>query len=436
MTEFYAFRNHPLGNETKKIVSSIYRNVSRTNFSASGVHKAQERIIDELLKTENAWSLLRSDQRKMIQQANTIATERKQQSTVISSEDKSTIGFFQRTAKEKGVDIANLQYRHWLLRYVGDGIAWRMLGYRRDLIRALGGKQPINSISGKDGLNTELKIFNDVKELGRGWVAVLHDLTNCLRTSDLSVFYYKRLIRILEIKQRNQLIGRENIGLERNKPSARQARQEQRLYRIFNYLSTGNISDLFPDVAGKLIRTPTREIYNFPMISKVLGDARRNGSGIISPEPGLLYISWNTHSCSTDQAFENAIREFPEIFSSQFTFRSISPRSDEYYLLLPITAMEISSQDVIDIIFGTLGLITIVNFAQLENYFQIKGIPLKIIHDAKKKYHLIIESTPYKGEVMDGLWDRLLLEGLSLDSFYSLISDIYRQTNEIAKSFQ
>jgi hypothetical protein len=72
------------------------------------------------------------------------------------------------------------------LRCVGDALAWRVFGFERRHILALCRNQLPGVMAGKAGLAAERERVAQAYEAGR--FAILHDLTNCLRIGDVTVF--------------------------------------------------------------------------------------------------------------------------------------------------------------------------------------------------------------------------------------------------------
>ena len=73
------------------------------------------------------------------------------------------------------------------LRCVGDALAWRGFGFERRYILALCRNEPPGVMAGKAGLAAErARVDQAWKEDGK--FAILHDLTNCLRIGDVTVF--------------------------------------------------------------------------------------------------------------------------------------------------------------------------------------------------------------------------------------------------------
>ena len=71
------------------------------------------------------------------------------------------------------------------LRAIGDGIAWRFLGYRRQWIVLMGRNQRPGLMSDKPGFETEWQLFNEHWDDGEP--TVLTGLTNCITLGDLLV---------------------------------------------------------------------------------------------------------------------------------------------------------------------------------------------------------------------------------------------------------
>jgi hypothetical protein len=71
-------------------------------------------------------------------------------------------------------------------RCVGDALAWRVFGFQRKHIIARAQNAPPGIWAGKVGLARELEAVEEAR--ANGHFAILHDLTNCLRIGDVTVF--------------------------------------------------------------------------------------------------------------------------------------------------------------------------------------------------------------------------------------------------------
>ena len=86
--------------------------------------------------------------------------------------------------------------------------------------------------------------------------------------------------------------------------------------------------------------------------------------------------------------------------------------------------MDLSPQDITDIIFGRIALMCMLNYACVESCCRDNGVPLTFHHEPAGQFGITVDSKPYGGEDCDGLWDRLLLDALSHQSFTDLIKTI------------
>lgn len=82
---------------------------------------------------------------------------------------------------------------------IGDALAWRVFGFERRYIIALSQNAPPGVMAGKEGLGAEREqVARAWREDGR--FALLHDLTNCLRIGDVTVFGNDGSHKIVEVK--------------------------------------------------------------------------------------------------------------------------------------------------------------------------------------------------------------------------------------------
>lgn len=72
-------------------------------------------------------------------------------------------------------------------RSVGDALAWRVFGFDRRYIMALGRNQSPGVMAGRSGLAAERARMEQAWK-GDGLFAIMHDVTNCLRIGDMTVF--------------------------------------------------------------------------------------------------------------------------------------------------------------------------------------------------------------------------------------------------------
>ena len=81
---------------------------------------------------------------------------------------------------------------------VGDALAWRVFGFQRKHIIALCQNPPPGAFAGKAGRAAELAHLDHAYSDGK--FALLHDLTNCLRIGDVTIFANDGTSKTIEVK--------------------------------------------------------------------------------------------------------------------------------------------------------------------------------------------------------------------------------------------
>jgi len=427
MKGYYLYRKHPIAIRLEKRISRIIKSLASSNYDTSSLYRAQEKLLSELLKIEDGIRLAREEFAETRRRADLFAQSFSIRGDEIPEKQKKKINLLHQNAKFMGISIELLRYGRWLVRYVADGIAWRAYRYDRMVIWALGRNRPVPFLSGKLGFSKELEIFRGVKKKGKEWLPILNDLTNCLRTFDVSVFFRGILVSLEEIKT-TPFTLEDGVSLK-----GRLARQNDRMERFYKFQETKNLSDLDSAMAGQYIRSKVREEYHFDAISEAICEAREHGYGFQMPEKGLLFLTWQYSKPLEDVAMLNARDRYPFMFQTLVTFRSISPRFEEYHDSLPITAMDIPADDIIDLLFGEIALLVIINFEVFTEQCNSYGLPLQhpIITEDSITWKV---SAPYEGLIQNRLFNRVMLEGLSIKSFCDLIKIGCEETIKIANA--
>ncbi len=379
------------------------------------------KLLEELLTFEENIQAAKKEYSETRRATDEIAVKQLSKKGYLSEIEKEEINIYHKKADSLDFSVKLLRYGHWFIRYVADGIAWHAYSSNRTKIRALGSKEAVSFLSGKEGLASETEMLNKIKGLGTDWLPILHDLTNCLRIGDISIFWKSQLIDIIDVKANGVI----SVWSSEEKLGGRIKRQKQKLDRLWKFFETDNLSDIYPELWGRALHAKTIEKHNFEAISIVMRKARRNGYGFVEPESGILYLAWHLDKCDENIALRKAMQKIPHIFQSTITFRTIQPRYDDYHSSLPITAMELPAIDILDLSFGRIAVLTILNFDLFEKRCGYYGLPLHVIKNDKEFKFLV--SKPFSGEVQEGLWNRLMLEGLSIESFCSLVKSIFKE---------
>jgi hypothetical protein len=144
------------------------------------------------------------------------------------------------------------------LRSVGDGLAWRCYGFDRRAILTLSRNPSPGMMHGKAGLDQELASVEESWQSGH--FALLHDLTNCLRIADLSIFRNGQIV-LQEVKSNPQRIDR---------------RQLERINRAIDALMDGG--PLPGRERAGLVDVTEPYVTNLCQLADIVALARRHGS--------------------------------------------------------------------------------------------------------------------------------------------------------------
>ena len=188
------------------------------------------------------------------------------------------------SAKEKSIALKRRikviqgrikQYREILsiFRDIGDALAFIYID-KWD-IKPMSFKPPSGFISGNKGSRLERKCLRGTFEIGG--VALLNDLTHCLRYGDITV-PKDGFFLIFEMKS-----GRwKNI---------REKRQANDLKNIYEYLHSDNTNKLY-GLQEEIVRRPIHsdEVYHTKEINCLINDSISKGVGFDEVEKGLIYF--------------------------------------------------------------------------------------------------------------------------------------------------
>lgn len=124
-------------------------------------------------------------------------------------------------AKDSELDGLNAQLEMFkrvrrALRDIGDGIAWRLLGYDRAALTALA-KYPRKPHINLEGLMAEMGVFGEEYNRPGGRLAVLNDLTHYLKKADVTVRVDESTFEFVEVKSsltKSGTLKRQRANLE------------------------------------------------------------------------------------------------------------------------------------------------------------------------------------------------------------------------------
>ncbi len=330
---------------------------------------------------------------------------------------KSDAQQFQASISEQNNIIDEYQHVLSTFKTIGDALAYIYLD-KWD-IKPQAFKQSPGFLSGKSGLKWELKVFKLVFSMGG--IALLNDLTNCLRYGDISIVRNKQSVMI-EVKSGH-------------KHNARIRRQVAALKNMRNYLNSGK-SDKKHSYLGeetKRLEIHSPEINHIDELKRIIKSALtcQTGYCLEQVEEGLYYGVTNQNS-------NNLITALTKITGYRNSNRFIVSYVNElkytgigYY---PFSLSIYDPKEWYAFSSGELFIIVLANLGVIEKKLQSHG--LSVNFDAGKPFPL--EITPKEanniGKYLVGrhFLGRLFSEFISLDWFLDeIICQFNTDTNAI-----
>jgi hypothetical protein len=291
-------------------------------------------------------------------------------------------------------DLRDLMF---VYRMVGDAIACIYLD-RYD-IKPLSIKESPGFLTKKKGLRLELNFVRTALRCGR--VAILNDLTNCLRYADITLPKKNGKADFAEVKS-----GKLRF--------ARDERQIKKLKEMADYLGIDKPISLYGYTDQKflrvsLIRRPTEYVTE---INSLLRRSRRSGVARKQVEAGLHYLVFRQGVTDPEMVLgplEGKI-DRPSVLMLTAA-REFWP---SYYSLMLSCR---NPDDLLDIVFGEAFIWVVVSFGEVERQLQARGIRVEHEPEDSDFALTLTHGPPYEGAVSKigmHLLFRLVTEFVSL----------------------
>lgn len=254
-----------------------------------------------------------------------------------------------------------------LLRTVGDGLAWRILGYDRRAIRIIGRGERVAWLSEGVGLAAELEALEEF--WGQGAFAILNDMTNCLRHGDLTVVRPEdRTLELVEVKV-----------ADREKPA-----QVRRMEEVAGVLNQGWHPTAANGSPLHLKEVSASYITHLSQLAVLCRQARRVGQAWMLVADSMLVrvidVAWAGDTAAYQAALEDVRAAVPWFGDSQSTIefmsaiRRMRDRRHSFSALAPLSIFPLEPEDLADLMMGNLELVTVLNGKLLESDFGKAGM--------------------------------------------------------------
>jgi len=246
---------------------------------------------------------------------------------------------------------------------IGDAIAFTFIN-KLD-IKPLNFKQSAGFISDKDGLKTELATFKEIYK--KGHIGILNDITSVLKYCDITLIHPKGFISI-EVKSSSV-------------QNSRILRQNENAKKIFNYLETDKIENLYgrPGITQRIELKSSEKNYS-EEINQLIRDSKETNNAFKEIEKGLFYyVSRKFENSFMDENFKN-LKKPIMISLNQYKFSG-----QGYY---PFSLSIYDSKDYFDFLNGEYVIMIIIDFYQFEKYFHKKGYAFSLLDDSEYGFEI------------------------------------------------
>lgn len=285
-----------------------------------------------------------------------------------------------------------------LFREIGDALAFIYID-KYD-IKPMAFKEGAGFLSGKKGTRLERKAW---RMASLHSVAILNDVTNCLRYGDITI-PFQGFPFLIEMKSRK---GR----------SQREERQKEKLMKLGNYLTTDRVKDWYHAGQGEMVRQSLQsaEIDHRKELNELIDAAISRGYVASKIEEGLYYLVIATPGTES-RALEELIPNFSEPPHLQVTFVNQLKQCNVAYTPFPLMIRR--PENLFRFYDGSIVIIILEDVTVIREHFKKHGLTVTFLDDEKWCLKLL-NNSPSDHELSEAgisshRWGRLYGEFLSL----------------------
>lgn len=258
------------------------------------------------------------------------------------------------------------------LRCVGDGIAWKTLHYDRAVLSVLGQGRPVGRLADGQGLDAELAAIAGFWRLGT--FAIHNDLTNCLRTGDLTLPFAAQGVEIHEVKAGT---------------SHRSAQIEKASSRI-EFLQRGRGRWEGSQREARLVRYATPYKTHLASLQSVVASAGNTGFAATEAAPGLWVGCADLRIGSAIEgrgvfgmaekiAEEAAWDDAHSLLWTTTMLRRMRERTQYIPYLAPLTIFPLEPVAISELLLGPREYVTVLNGPMLERTFAAQKMQAEVV---------------------------------------------------------
>jgi hypothetical protein len=312
--------------------------------------------------------------------------------TAGSPADRSAVRKQQERLARLRTKIAAQQALQSLLRTVGDGLAWKALGYDRAAITVLGNGTRVDRLTSGEGLDSELAVLAEY--WNRGVFAIHNDLTSCLRHGDVTAIFPGGRREVVEVKATQELSP--------TSPQMRRLRDATTLVNQRRHTFADGTVHALVD-----LDTPYRT--GLSHLRALVPKARR--TGYASSRVGTCQMIAVVDNRLTAREPETFLREHPralaraglgptgsrESYQHSTLVRRMREKKHSFAALAPLSIFPLASEDLVDLLLGYLDLFTALDVTALGKSFERRGIEVRFAERSERD-ELFLEARRIVGD--------------------------------------
>lgn len=296
-------------------------------------------------------------------------------------------------------------------RAIGDGIAWRALGYDRAVTRTLCERRSQQTLA-SEGMIQELREWSSHFERGTG-LAIFNALTNCLSIGDVTVVHDDGSVEVIEVKSSNT-------------KSRRKVRQKEKLREVVTKMGTGEGQVDGQDAQIEIL--PVTPETGLDRIQKLLDLAGERGWAA-DKISNSLYVEAFYFRKPPDDAAKEGMRRVREQVLEEWA------RRGDFYIDMstldtlafspncaPFSIYPFDAMTCVDLLIGAKNYTTLLNESAVAREFEYRGwtVELKTPKDLTSESNIEVALEQMRQSRMR------VSEGPSTRKFHPLISCVCR----------
>jgi hypothetical protein len=298
---------------------------------------------------------------------------------------KQVLELQERIAVQEQKDIRNDVIAH-VLRCLADALIWRATGYERAAFAVFGDGVRVGRLSNADGFKAERERAQ--KWLDQEVLVFFNDLTNCMRTGDLTIMDRPGVGASLAVEE-----------VKRSGPAPSESRQAKRYNRKLKLLQTGFDPDAGKNEPQALVRVPVPYRHHLDVLARLMAEARKDGYAQDQPHQALIVsavdLKWaiehehaiGDYAVRAAESIGWTPRDDRHFYNSALLTRLRDrQRSSSYFA--PLAIFPLCAEDIIALLMGKMDFVVALRVDALVPAFTGEGITVEFAtgSDAEKTF--------------------------------------------------